>query len=124
MQVNCPRNASIRSNSTYFTLCLISSLVKCTQEGLLCTKNRLFFHMECFLLKPAGVGSCIQVAQLSKALSNVPAGGQILLDSASFNSVCSVIPEIAKMLPPRPDFEALSKIARQRYLFKAETANM
>ena len=54
------------------------------------------------------------MALLSKALSDVPLGGQILMESATFNAISSSIPEIGKLLPPRPDFESLNKHVRSR----------
>ena len=56
-----------------------------------------------------------QVAQLSKAMSDVPYGGQILIDSVTFNSVNSSIAELGKLLAPRPDFESLNRHVRHRW---------
>ena len=69
-----------------------------------------------FKLKKREASSCpsLQVAQLSKAMSDVPLGGQILIDSATFNSVTSNIAGLGKLLASRPDFESLNKHVRHR----------
>lgn len=55
-----------------------------------------------------------QVVKLLRAMNDLPQGGQILIDSQTFAAINSIIPDIAKLLPQRPDYEALSKSARAR----------
>lgn len=51
----------------------------------------------------------IQVVKISKALSTVPQGGQIIIDSATFTAVNSIVADMAKLLGDRPDYESLAK---------------
>ena len=51
----------------------------------------------------------MQVVKLLKAINEVPHGGQILIDANTFAAISSIIPDIAKMLGPRPDFDSLGR---------------
>jgi hypothetical protein len=52
--------------------------------------------------------------RLLKAINEVPHGGQILIDAATFATVNSSITEVSKLLAPRPDYESLTRHARIR----------
>ena len=54
----------------------------------------------------------VQAVKLTKLLSTVPQGGQIIIDSATFTAVNSIMADIAKLLDKQPDFESLARASK------------
>ena len=49
---------------------------------------------------------------MSKALGNTPHGGQIIIDSATFTAVNSIVADISKLLGDLPDYESLARSSK------------
>lgn len=59
----------------------------------------------------------MQMVKLLGAIGSISHGGQVLIDSQTFSAIHSSVPDIVKLLRPRPDFGALAKYAHSRYPF-------
>ena len=57
----------------------------------------------------------MQVIKLLKAVESVPHGGQILIEPITYAAINSIVADIAKSLPSRPDFENLGRSAKTRW---------
>ena len=56
----------------------------------------------------------LQMVKLLRAISSIAHGSQVLIDSQTFSAIHSSLPDIVKLLRPRPDFGALAKFAHSR----------
>ena len=53
-----------------------------------------------------------KLKRLVEALSGVPHGGQIMIESATFAGINAHLTDILKVVPPNPDFEKMDKYRR------------